>query len=228
MAEESIKYLGHSAFYIKKDKYGILIDPWFMHNPEVKFDIEKENITHILITHAHGDHFGNTVPIAKAKSATIIAIFETAIFCEKLGLKAIGVGMSGEIKTDFGSVRFLPAYHTNSLPNGEYGGVAASILIDLGNGKRIYHAGDTGLTAEFQLIGKLYKPDIAMLPIGGHFTMDSQEAVFAAEMLNAKTVIPMHYNTFDTIKANVEKFASNISEQGKSCIPMKINQVIHI
>lgn len=228
MAEESIKYLGHSAFYIKKDNCGILIDPWFMHNSEVDFDIEKEIVTHILITHAHGDHFGNTVPIAKAKNTTIIAIFETAIFCEKLGLKAIGVGMSGEIKTEFGSVRFLPAYHTNSLPNGEYGGIAASILINLKDGKKIYHAGDTGLTTEFQLIGKLYKPDIAMLPIGGHFTMDSKEAVLAAEMLRSKTIIPMHYNTFDTIKANVEEFAANISKNGKSCIPMKINQIIQI
>lgn len=136
--------------------------------------------------------------------------------------------MSGEIKTEFGSVRFLPAYHTNSLPNGEYGGIAASILINLKDGKKIYHAGDTGLTTEFQLIGKLYKPDIAMLPIGGHFTMDSKEAVLAAEMLRSKTIIPMHYNTFDTIKANVEEFAANISKNGKSCIPMKINQIIQI
>ena len=228
MTESSIKYLGHSAFYIKSGDCGILIDPWFMHNPEVKFDLENEVVTHILITHGHGDHFGDTVPIAKAKNATIIAIFETALFCQKLGLNAIGVGMSGEIKTDFGSVRFLPAYHTNTLPNGEYGGIASSILIELKNGKKIYHAGDTGLTMEFQLIGDLYNPEIAMLPIGGHFTMDAKEAVLASEMLRAEKVIPMHYNTFDTIKADVEQFKMDISARGKYCAAMTINQVIPV
>ncbi len=226
MGNTSIKYLGHSAFYIKTEDCGILIDPWFMHNPEVNFDIENENITHILITHGHGDHFGDTVTIGKAKNPTIIAIFETGIFCEKLGLKAIGVGMSGAVKTDFGTVRFLPAFHTNSLPNGDYGGIAASVLIELKNGVKIYHAGDTGLTKEFELIGDLYAPEITMLPIGGHFTMDAKEAVIASKMLKTQNVIPMHYNTFDTIKANVEEFQSDISAIGKTCIPMKINQTI--
>ncbi len=226
MTDTIIKYLGHSAFYIKTGECGILIDPWFMHNSEVKFDIENELITHILITHGHGDHFGDTVTIAKAKNPTVIAIFETGLFCQKLGINAIGVGMSGAVKTDFGTVRFLPAFHTNTLPNGEYGGIAASILIELKNGVKIYHAGDTGLTKEFELIGELYSPDITMLPIGGHFTMDEKEAVLAAKMLKTQNVIPMHYNTFDTIKANVEEFKADISAIGKNCIAMKANQTI--
>ncbi|MDO5304002.1 MAG: metal-dependent hydrolase [bacterium] len=226
MTETTIKYLGHSAFYIKTGNCGILIDPWFMHNPNVKFDIENETVTHILITHGHGDHFGDTIPIAKAKDATVIAIFETGLFCEKLGLKAIGVGMSGAIKTEFGSVRFLPAYHTNTLPNGQYGGIAASILLELNDGKKIYHAGDTGLTKEFELIGDIYSPEITMLPIGGHFTMDAKDAVIAAEMLRAETVIPMHYNTFDTIKADVEKFQMDILSKGIRCAAMQINEEI--
>lgn len=226
MSDTSIKYLGHSAFYIKTGSCGILIDPWFMHNQNVIFDIEKENITHIILSHAHGDHFGDTATIAKAKNATVIAIFETGIFCQKIGLNAIGAGMSGAIKTDFGTVRFLPAFHTNTLPNGEYGGIAASILIQLHNGVKIYHAGDTGLTKEFELIGELYSPDISMLPIGGHFTMDAKEAVIAAKMLNSKNIIPMHYNTFEQIKADVETFKSDITDCGKNCIAMEINQTI--
>ena len=217
-----IKYLGHSAFYIKSGDYGILIDPWFMHNKDVNFDITKENITHILITHGHSDHFGDTVTIAKQTNAKVIAIFETAIFCQKLGLNAIGVGMSAEIKQEFGSVRFFQASHTNTLPNGEYGGVAASILIDV-DGVKIFHAGDTGLTREFELIGKLYKPYYAMLPIGGHYTMGVEEAIIAAEMLNAKEYIPMHYNTFDVIEADPVKFRTKIVEHGKICHIMSIN-----
>ena len=217
-----IKYLGHSAFYIKSGDYGILIDPWFMHNQDVNFDITKENITHILITHGHSDHFGDTITIAKQTNAKIIAIFETAIFCQKLGLNAIGVGMSAEIKQEFGSVRFFQATHTNTLPNGQYGGVAASILIDV-DGVKIFHAGDTGLTREFELIGKLYKPYYAMLPIGGHYTMGVEEAIIAAEMLNAKEYIPMHYNTFDVIEADPVKFRTKVVEHGKLCHIMTIN-----
>ncbi len=222
---DGIKYLGHSAFYIKYDRYGILIDPWFLHNKDVDFDIEKECITHILLTHGHSDHFGDTVQIVKATNAKVIAIFETAIFCQKLGIDAVGVGMSAEIPCDFGKVRFLPATHPNSLPNGEYGGIAASILLDLG-GIKIFHAGDTGLTKEFELIGQLYKPYYAMLPIGGHYTMGVDEAVIASKMLDAKEVIPMHYNTFDVITADPYDFNTKIVTQGQLCHVMAANDVL--
>lgn len=223
---DGIKYLGHSAFYIKSGKNGILIDPWFMHNKNVQFDINNEIVTHILLTHAHNDHFGDTVRIAKDKNAKVIAIFETAIFCQKLGLNAVGVGMSSKIQTEFGNVRFFPATHTNSLPNGEYGGVAASILLDV-EGIKIFHAGDSGLTKEFELIGKLYKPYYAMLPIGGHYTMGVEEASIAAQMINAEEYIPMHYNTFDVIQADPVEFKTNIEEQGKTCHIMSVNDILN-
>jgi L-ascorbate metabolism protein UlaG (beta-lactamase superfamily) len=199
-----------------------------MHNKNVKFDIEKEVITHILITHAHNDHFGDTATIAKIKNPTVIAIFETAIFCEKLGMKTIGVGMSSKIKTDFGSVRFLPSYHTNSLPNFQYGGIAASILIEFNDGKKIYHAGDSGLSKEFELIGEMYSPEYSMLPIGGHFTMGIEESVIAAKMLKTKHVIPIHYNTFEVIKANPQIFKEQIENIGKECHIMNINEELVI
>ncbi|MBQ2645680.1 metal-dependent hydrolase [bacterium] len=223
---DGIKYLGHSAFYIKSGSFGILIDPWFMHDKRVNFDIQTENITHILITHGHSDHFGDTVNIAKLKNAKVIAIFETALFCQKLGLNAIGVGMSAKIPTEFGSVRFLPATHTNSLPNGEYGGIAASILLDA-EGIKIFHAGDTGLTKEMELVGQLYKPYYAMLPIGGHYTMSVEDAIIAAQMINAEEYIPMHYNTFDVISANPIDFKMGIEEHGKICHIMSINDELN-
>ncbi|MCR5261542.1 MAG: metal-dependent hydrolase [Candidatus Gastranaerophilales bacterium] len=222
---DGIKYLGHSAFYIKSGEYGILIDPWFLHNPNVTFDINREKITHIILTHGHSDHFGDTVNIAKATNAKVIAIFETAIFCQKMGLNSVGVGMGSAIPTDFGSVRFLPATHTNSLPNGEYGGLAASVLLDV-DGVKIFHAGDTGLTREFELIGKLYRPYYAMLPIGGHYTMGVEEAIIAAEMLNAEEYIPMHYNTFDVIAADPIEFKTALEEMGKTCHIMPANEVL--
>jgi len=223
---DGIKYLGHSAFYIKTGKYGILIDPWFMHNEKVKFDITKELITHIFITHAHSDHFGDALQISKATDAQIVAIFETAIYCQKLGLNALGVGFGNAINFDFGTAKFYPATHTNSLPNGEYGGTAAGIMFSLTGGVKIYHAGDTGLTKEFELIGKYDAPYYAMLPIGGHFTMGIEEAVIAAQMINAEEIIPMHYNTFDVICANPHDFKTELDNIGKTCNIMKENDVL--
>ena len=223
---DGIKYLGHSAFYIKSEKYGILIDPWFMHNEKIDFDITKEVITHIFVTHAHSDHFGDALNISKTTDAQIVSIFETAVYCQKLGLNALGVGFGSAIKFDFGSAKFYPATHTNALPNGMYGGSPAGIMFNLNNGIKIYHAGDTGLTKEFELIGEYDAPYYAMLPIGGHFTMGIEEAVVASQMLNAEEIIPMHYNTFDVIQANPFDFKMKLDYIGKTCDVMRENDVL--
>jgi len=224
--DDGIKYLGHSAFYIKTDQYGILIDPWFIHNKNVEFDIGKEPVTHIFITHAHSDHLGDTLRIAKYTDAQIVAIFETANYFQKLGFNALGVGFGSAVNFEFGTAKFYPATHTNSLPNGEYGGSAAGIMFSLNGGIKIYHAGDTGLTKEFELIGKYDAPYYAMLPIGGHYTMGIEEAVIAAQMLNAEEIIPMHYNTFDVIKADPLDFKTELNTIGKICNVMAENEVL--
>lgn len=217
-----IKYLGHSAFYLKISSFGILLDPWFMYNKNVDFDLNKETVSHIVLSHGHHDHFGDTIQIAKTTKAEIIAIVETAAFCEKSGLNTTGVNTGSEINFNFGTLTFFAASHTNSLPNGEYGGIATSFIIKI-NGIKIFFAGDTGLTSDFELIGKLYKPEYAILPIGGFYTMGIEEAVIAANMLQAKNIIPMHYNTFEKIKANPKIFRTKIEENGKICHIMKIN-----
>ena len=222
-----IKYLGHSAFYIKSDNFGLLFDPWLSNNPNVNFDYKKENVTHILLSHGHGDHFGETLEISKATGAKVIAVYETANFCSNQGVNAVGVAMGSEIKFEFGSARFFGAVHSNSLPNGQYGGIAGSILVNL-SGKKIFFAGDTALTKDFELIGEFYKPEIAMLPIGGHFTMGDDDAVIASKMLGAETIIPMHYNTFDAINADVSDFKSKIQALGKTCQVMQINDEMKI
>lgn len=222
-----IKYLGHSAFYIKSDNFGLLFDPWLSNNPNVDFDYKKENITHILLSHGHGDHFGETLEISKATGAKVIAVYETANFCSNQGVNAVGVAMGSEIKFEFGLARFCGAIHSNSLPNGQYGGIAGSILVNL-SGKKIFFAGDTALTKDFELVGEFYKPEIAMLPIGGHFTMGVDDAVIASKMLGAETIIPMHYNTFDAINADVSDFKSKIQALGKTCQIMQINDEMKI
>ena len=222
-----IRYLGHSAFYIKKDQYGILIDPFLSQNPDPKFDLKTEPLNHILVTHGHSDHLGDAVPLSKATGVPIVAIFELANYCATKAAVALPVGLGGEVKLEWGSVYFLPAFHSSSVSNGTYAGNAASILLDL-DGVRIFHAGDTAINQEMKLVKELYKPYYAMLPIGGHFTMGVKEAALAAKMLGVQEVIPMHYGTFDVISANPKEFRAIIEHQGQKCTILKRNESIEI
>lgn len=222
-----LRYLGHSAFFIKNGEYGILIDPFISQNPSVKFDVRDTQITHIFLTHGHGDHFGDALAIAQVTGAVIVAVFELANYCQARGVNTIPVALGGEIKFEWGSSWFLPAFHSSSTPDGHYAGCAASILFDIG-GVRIFHAGDTAMNTEMKLIGDFYKPYYALLPIGGHFTMGIPEALYAAKMLNAKEIIPMHYNTFDAIKVDVISFITALEEQGQKGIILKANESIDI
>ena len=198
-----LKYIGHSAFEIKLKDNSIMVDPYVSINP--KYDWHKANITDIFLTHAHGDHLGQAIEIAKEKDATITAIVELAQYCKEQGCKVRAVNFGGWINYDWGRVVFVPAFHTSSLPDGRYAGEPAGIVFDVEN-LRIYHAGDTALTTEMKTIKELYRPNIAMLPIGGTYTMDAEHAAIAAQWIGAQTVIPIHYNTFPSIETDVQKF----------------------
>lgn len=202
-----LKYIGHSAFEIRMKDKSILIDPYVSINP--KYDWKKSNIVDIFVTHAHADHLGEAIEISKEKDAPITAIVELASYCEKHGCKTQGINFGGWINYDWGRAVFVPSYHTSSLPDGSYAGMAAGIIFDI-EGVRIYHAGDTALTSEMKTIKELYSPNIALLPIGGYYTMDVEHAAVAAKWLGVQTVIPMHYDTFPTIKADLQKFAQLI------------------
>ena len=217
-----LKYIGHSAFEIKLANNSIMIDPFI--NGNEKYNWHDANITDIFITHGHGDHIGQAIEIAKEKNATITAIFELAKYCEEQGCKVRPVGLGGWINYDWGRVVFVPAYHSNSLPDGRYGGSAAGVIIDAEN-VRIYHAGDTALTSEMKTIKELYRPNIAMLPIGGHYTMDAEHAAVAAHWLGAQTVIPMHYNTFPEIQADVQKFMQLVQINNSNCVVLDPSKV---
>ena len=217
-----LTYLGHSAFFIEKDWEGILIDPFITGNPFAKFDYKTKRITQIFVTHAHLDHLGDAIAISKHTGAPIIAPFELANYCMEKGAKAIGINPGGLIDFPWGTVKVLNAVHSSSNPELPYGGLAVGYLFDI-DGTTIYHAGDTALMSEFSLIGELYNPYYALLPIGGYYTMGVKEAAVAAKMLYAMEIIPMHYNTFPSIKANVQEFSDLIEAQGQKCIPLKAN-----
>lgn len=202
-----IQYLGHSAFLIKTNGEGILIDPYLDFTKEFS-NIEKfknENIKTIFVTHGHADHFGSALDISKLTGAPIVGVFELGNYCITCGAKAIPAALGGKLDFSWGSATLVPAQHSSSLPDGRYMGVACGVVLNIEN-KNIYHAGDTSLSAEMQVISDFYSPQIAMLPIGGHYTMGIDEACYAAQIIGAKTVIPMHYNSFPQIEVNIDNF----------------------
>ena len=204
-----IKWLGHAAFEIELSGKRIYIDPWITNpkSPIKMEDIEKADF--VIVTHDHGDHLGEAIKICKKTGATFVAIFELANYAQQQGVKnAIGANIGGPIKLADDLVAVLtPAYHsaTRGAPTG---------VVLIGKEGTIYHAGDTGLFAEMSFIGELYKPKIALLPIGGHFTMGPMEAAKACELLNCEIVIPMHYQTFPVISGSPEELKKEIEKRG--------------
>ena len=222
-----LQYIGHSAFFINTGEYGILTDPFISGNPKSVFDLKNSKVTNIFLTHGHSDHLGDAIPLSKAFNAPVCAIFELANYCAAKGAATQGINMGGKISYPWGSAKFLPAFHSSATPEGHYAGMPAAILFEI-NGVKIYHAGDTCLNSEMKVLKEVFRPDVAILPIGGTFTMDVEQAAIAAQWIGASKVIPMHYNTFDAIAADVSKFVESIKEQGKEPIVMPVGECIEI
>lgn len=209
----TIKYLGHSFFEIVlKGLDGvqktILIDPW-VENPlcPVKLkDYEKAKVDYIIVTHDHGDHLGNAIELAKLTGATIVGVYEIAEYARSFGVNSIGGNIGGRLRIEDLEIVLTPALHSS------YRGAPVGVVVG-GSDLKLYHAGDTGLFAEMAFIHEIYNPDIALLPIGGHFTMGIKEAVKAVELLKPKIAIPMHYNTFPVIRADPYEFKKLVEEK---------------
>lgn len=205
MAEKvNITWHGHACFTIDLGKK-ILIDPFIEGNPKAKISKDDVKADIIVITHGHGDHVGNAVEIARKNNAPIVTFVELGwmLQADNDDLDIRAINYSGSTEVDGIRITAVPALHSSSL-DGKYAGNPAGMVIS--SGITVYHAGDTGVFGDMALIAELYKPDVSLLPIGGFYTMSEYEATYAAGLLKSPYVIPMHYNTFDLIQADPQKF----------------------
>lgn len=196
-----VKSYGHAAFQLSHGDTSIVFDPYFTGNPCNIATAGEIKTNYILVSHAHLDHLGDTLPIGKRNGATVISTFEIANFAGEQGCKVYPMHIGGKAKFDFGYVRITPALHGSGIAGGEACGFVVNFY-----GKTVYFAGDTGIFGDMELLGKLEKIDYAILPIGDTFTMGPEDAALAADLLKAKVVIPMHYNTWPAIKQSAEDF----------------------
>lgn len=206
-----IRWLGHAAFELKHEGVTVLVDPFISGNPVATVDPASLEADAILLTHGHGDHFGDTIDIAKRTGATVQAITEIA---EELHgeVEVIDTNLGGTASYDWGSVRLVPAWHTSTTPGGT-ASVPAGLVIEMG-GVVVYDLGDTALFSDLALPGRRKAIDIAIIPIGGHYTMDRKDAVVAAGLVGAPVVIPQHYDTFPPIATDVQAFKSEVEAAG--------------
>jgi len=217
----TVTWYGHAAVGITGDGTDILIDPFLTGNPVAAARPDTVQAHYILVTHGHGDHLGDTIAIAKRTGAQVISNYEIATYCQNQGVNAHPLHIGGGITLPFGKVKLTIAHHGSSLPDGSYGGNPTGVIVTIG-GKTIYHAGDTGLFYDMKLIGERHPLDVALLPIGGNFTMDVDDAVYAANLLHPQVVIPMHYDTFDLIKADVQEFRRKVEAiPGIRCVILR-------
>jgi L-ascorbate metabolism protein UlaG (beta-lactamase superfamily) len=225
-----ILYHGHSCIQITHEGTSFIIDPFINGNPVAVTKAEDIRVQYVLLTHGHGDHIADAAEIAKQNDATVIATFELATYMGWQGAKSVGVNLGGWASFDFGRIKMTHAFHSSGFILDEqkqivYMGMPGGFIIEVG-GKTLYHAGDTGLFSDMKLIGERHNIDVAFLPIGDFFTMGPEDALIAAEWLNAKQVIPIHYNTFPPIKQDGEAFAARLAEKGIGGIAMKPGETI--
>ena len=211
-----IRWLGHAAMAIETAGYKILIDPFFTGNPKAAISADEAEADFILISHGHSDHVGDSIAIAQRTGATVISNYEISVWLEQKGLKKVhGQQHGGGFNHPFGRVKLTLAFHGSALPDGSNGGNPCGFLIYLKDGKKIYHAADTGLFGDMKLIGE-EGIDLAILPIGDNFTMGPDDSLRAIQLIDPKKVMPIHFNTWPLIAQDANAWASKVRAQTKA------------
>ena len=222
-----IRFLGQSCFELSDGSARVVIDPFLKpNNPISPVTQEEVDATHILLSHGHADHMADAVPLAKRTGAPVVAIVEIAHWLDSKGVgETFDPNLGGTVEFDWGWVKLVQAHHTSTIPgsdetpfNPEVGvavGQAAGLIVHI-DGKTVYHAGDTCLFSDMKLIAERSDLDVFLVPIGGHYTMDRNDAAYACGLLNAGDVIPMHYNTFPPIETDAEAFKSDVEDKTSS------------
>jgi L-ascorbate metabolism protein UlaG (beta-lactamase superfamily) len=221
-----ITFLGHSAFKLSGDGVTVFIDPW-LSNPLLQTPVEKVGPADlILVTHGHGDHVGETVPLAQKTGAPVVAIHELSVILAEQGApQTIGMNKGGTVNVAGCRVTLTQAVHSSTVdvggqmaPAGEAGG----FVVQFPQGFTVYHAGDTAVFKDMELIRELYRPELALLPIGSHYVMNPAEAALACRLLKPKWVIPMHYGTFPVLTGTPEELMGLLKEMPEvKVIPLK-------
>ena len=210
-----IRFLGHSCFELTEGDTRVLVDPFLTGNPKAAVEASEPDPTHIFLTHGHPDHYGDIVDISKRTGAQVVAIAEIAGELGEAGVENVSdPNLGGTVEFEGVWVRLVPAWHTSTTPNGIVN-VPAGMVIGLG-GKVVYHLGDTALFSDLRLVGERDSIDVALICIGGHYTMDRHDAVKAAELVGATTVIPCHYDTFPPVETDAEAFKADVESQTSS------------
>lgn len=196
-------YYGHACFLLDDGKCKVLVDPFLTGNPMASIQAAQAEADYILVTHAHDDHLGDAPEIAKRTGATVIGVPEVLDLCAQraAGIAGHSMNLGGSLNLPFGKVRMTLAQHSSGVA----GGIACGYVIYIG-GIVVYYAGDTALFSDMKLIGQKDRLDYAILPIGDNYTMGLEDAALAAQLLGAKHVIPVHYNTWPVIEQDVEKY----------------------
>ncbi|MBI5233324.1 MAG: metal-dependent hydrolase [Deltaproteobacteria bacterium] len=204
-----ITYHGHSCFMLEGKTDSIIIDPFLCNNPMARIKPSDVKVSAVLVSHGHADHLGDAVWISKKNHAPVIAPFELVNYCISKGAQGHAMHIGGSHGFPFGRVKLTIAHHGSTTDEGAATATPCGFIITMED-KTVYHAGDTGLFYDMALIGETNPLDIALLPIGDNFTMGIEDAIRAVKMLRPKVTVPMHYNTFDMIKADPRLFAAGL------------------
>ena len=213
----NITWYGHACFLIEAGNSKLLIDPFITGNPLTPVGADAIEADYILVSHGHGDHIGDTLDIAKRTGATVISNYEIQNWIVKQGLENVHPQhIGGGFNYPWGRVKLTIAQHGSALPDGTYGGNPCGFLFYI-EGKKIYHACDTGLFFDMKLIGE-EGIDLAILPIGDNFTMGPDDALRAVKLIEPRHVVPIHYNTFDVIKQDPYAWADRVKEETSASV----------